>query len=199
MSCPSGQSCVAGVCQPEACGATTCATGQTCQAGVCTDMACQGVTCPAGKVCQQGMCIIGGSSCDGGVTDDVNNCGACGTVCPTPVHAAAACQAGTCGRGACAPGFYDIDGAATPGCESTCAGTTCTLPDGGTVTVTVPPGNEAGATAGLFSAGASLGSTAQANGQYRHLGMLGEAPGTAGTPSANGQYKNVGGFTGLAK
>jgi hypothetical protein len=127
------------------------------------------------------------------VQDDVNNCGACGTVCPAPLNSAARCNAGRCGRGACAAGFFDVDGELTPGCESRCTGLTCTLPDGGTVTLTVPPLPDTGA--GDVSAGPAVG---QSNATHRHTGAVGEGPGASG-PGSNSAHRHVGGLNGLRK
>ncbi len=93
-----------------------------------------GTTCAtpnATPVCSMGVCTVG--ACDPGFTDcdmmasngceintrgDVNNCGACGTRCPTPPSGSASCIAGVCGIGACAPGTADCDGNPSNGCET---------------------------------------------------------------------------------
>lgn len=75
---------------------------------------------------------------------------ACGA-CAAPVHAVAVCQAGRCGRGPCEPGWFDVDGDLTPGCESRCEGVRCALPDGGALTFSSPPLAE-GALGALSSA-----------------------------------------------
>jgi hypothetical protein len=64
--------------------------------------------------------------------------GACGP-CVEPVHAVALCLAARCGRGPCEPGWFDVDGDLTPGCESRCEGARCALPDGGVFTFSSPP------------------------------------------------------------
>lgn len=73
-------------------------------------------------------------ACDGRCTDvgfDPFNCGECGITCVVP-NAEPACTFGTCGLGACDPGWADCDGDPANGCEldTTCAagspcGTTC--------------------------------------------------------------------------
>lgn len=55
-TCPSGQECNPdGRCVDEGCAALTCPAGETCVAGACTD-ACFGAICPAGQVCTTGVC-----------------------------------------------------------------------------------------------------------------------------------------------
>jgi hypothetical protein len=196
VRCEAGQTCVQGTCRPEACGTMTCSPGNSCVNGTCTDTRCVGVTCAGGKVCREGTCTTGSSGCDAGVLDDPLNCGGCGHVCATPLNAPARCVAGQCGRGPCAAGFVDVDGDATLGCESTCSGLRCTLPDGGTITVTGPPVSEQ--SAGGFSASPAAGSTAQSNATHRHVGALGEGPGTSGA-SSNATHRNIGGLNGLQK
>ncbi|MEN9797551.1 MAG: hypothetical protein RL653_1247 [Pseudomonadota bacterium] len=61
------------------------------------------------------------NDCDGQVdessaADDVNNCGACGTVCVVP-NASPKCQGGACGVAVCNPGFGDCNGLGADGCE----------------------------------------------------------------------------------
>jgi hypothetical protein len=133
------------------------------------------------------------SGCDAGIQDDVANCGACGVVCPTPLHATARCAAGRCGRGPCAAGFFDVDGEATPGCEARCEGRVCTLPDGGALTLSAAPLPDTSA-GGLSSSAA----VEQANGAHRHTGALGEGPGTSGE-TTNAAHRNIGGITGLQR
>ncbi len=71
------------------------------------------------------ICDLRDDDCDGRVDEDVDrmtdmrNCGRCGRVCRA-VHASGTCEAGVCTRGACDPGFYDIDGLPGNGCEYAC-------------------------------------------------------------------------------
>jgi hypothetical protein len=53
---------------------------------------------------------------------DPNNCGNCGRICRSP-RASATCVAGACTIGACDPGFIDLDGVASNGCEFGCTPT----------------------------------------------------------------------------
>ncbi|MEN9796474.1 MAG: hypothetical protein RL653_170 [Pseudomonadota bacterium] len=103
------------------------------------------------------------------LASDVDNCGTCGNRCPAPLHARAVCRAGKCGRGPCEREHYDIDGAATFGCESTCAGAQCRLPNGQSVTLSVPAVHDLDAAAAVPS-GSAFGSKTSSNTTYRHEG-----------------------------
>jgi hypothetical protein len=71
------------------------------------------------------VCAPGYGDCNGNVTDgceinttiDVHHCGHCGSVCPSPAHAAAACDLGTCSF-RCDLNFGDCDGRDVNGCET---------------------------------------------------------------------------------
>jgi hypothetical protein len=200
VRCPTGQTCFEGTCQPEQCNGVTCEAGNVCASGRCTDVQCVGVQCRAGATCSKGKCSTPTTMCsDAGLETDVANCGACGVVCPSAIQAPTACTRGTCGRGTCNAGFFDVDGPATPGCESTCAGSTCTLPDGGSVVLTRPPTPEARGNFGVVSSGGSLGNTRQSNASFRHSGVMGDAAATGGARMSNGVFQNVGGITGLGR
>ncbi len=98
-----------------------------------------------GQVCSAGACVVtcasGLTNCSGSCTNrntDPNNCGACGTVCPTRANATPTCAAGTCGF-TCNAGFADCDRSAANGCEvnigsdtSNCGacGSVCTITNG---------------------------------------------------------------------
>jgi len=80
--------------------------------------------CVNGK-CSISACSKGTLDCNSDLSDgceidgsrDVNNCGACGTVCAGGDNAAAACRAGKCVL-SCNAGYLDCDGDAVNGCET---------------------------------------------------------------------------------
>ncbi|MCU0700486.1 MAG: hypothetical protein MUC96_28585 [Myxococcaceae bacterium] len=85
----------------------------------------------AGAVIEQPVQVVdAGAAVDAGAPD-------AGCSCPAVPNAVAVCLEGVCGRGPCAPGFFDLDPNA-PGCESTCQGAVCTGPSG-PITLTAPP------------------------------------------------------------
>lgn len=197
-TCASGTTCHQGTCVPNNCIDTNCPTGTACVGGACVDVPCIGVTCSLGTVCRGGRCEVV-TGCDGGTdagaVSDVNNCGQCGNVCPTPVNATRACVAGRCGRARCVAGFFDVDGRATFGCESQCSGATCTLPDGGQVTLTQPPVHEASVTVRELSSGGAHGAATQTSAQYHNVGVLGESSPVSAPQNeqTGGAFRNFGG------
>ena len=54
--------------------------------------------------------------CETNLREDLSNCGACGTICPTPANATPTCESGACGFD-CLDGFDDCDGDSATGCE----------------------------------------------------------------------------------
>ncbi|MFN7133884.1 MAG: putative metal-binding motif-containing protein [Myxococcales bacterium] len=174
----------------EGCAAAGCRDGETRACGV------------AGSDCVQtcanetfGACGTANGPID--AQNDPLNCGECGNVCPTPVNAAPMCQNGACGRSPCKPGFFDLDGAATFGCEARCSGRVCTLSDGTTVTLDARPLPELGLVFQTMSSGGSHGSAVQTSRTHTNVGTLGEStPPHAGgaTSASNKRYRHVGGF-----
>ncbi len=109
---PCGDSCPGGVCKGE------CAEGVTTCLGV--SLVCMGGVGPGPEVCNGKD-----DDCDG-VTDngfdltiDPLNCGACGASC-VPEHAVGGCDSGSCVIDACHPGFANVDGDPSTGCEYSC-------------------------------------------------------------------------------
>jgi hypothetical protein len=82
-----------------------------------------GTTTTTGGSGGQGACAAGFAHCTSDAKDScetdllrsVDNCGACGVVCPK-VNGTASCNAGEC-EVACDPGFADCDGSVKNGCE----------------------------------------------------------------------------------
>ncbi|MFT3708381.1 MAG: hypothetical protein QM817_12075 [Archangium sp.] len=80
----------------------------------------------SGSNCGIAACVGGFANCNGAYADgceiqistNVNHCGACNNVCPTPNNATATCP-GTCSY-ACNPQYYDLDLSGTNGCEYLC-------------------------------------------------------------------------------
>lgn len=144
------------------------------------------------------------NDCGGKIVDlatDPLHCGSCGNACATPLHATAVCARETCGRTPCEAGWFDFDGAETPGCEASCAGTTCTLRPGGAIVILAsPPLPETGLVGRAFASGSSGGSEIQTSATYTNVGTLGEAtpPGAGGTTiQQNANHRHQGGFNAL--
>ncbi|MFT3921064.1 MAG: hypothetical protein QM778_00885 [Myxococcales bacterium] len=83
-------------------GPTDCASG-LCQQEHCCDAACDGVCSRCDVSGSEGTC----KALDYSAADDVNNCGACGSVCSSS-HVAPSCTGGQC-DGACADGYADCN------------------------------------------------------------------------------------------
>ena len=99
-----------------------------------------------GSVCTIKSCNPGFADCDGNpsngcevsLSNDVNNCGSCGTLCATP-NGTPSCVGSVCTIKSCNPGFADCDGNPSNGCEvslsndvNNCGGcgTACVTPNG---------------------------------------------------------------------
>ncbi len=140
VTCTSTEQCVAGLCQPRACGVRECAAGELCADGGCVAAECLNTTCLPGEVCVRGACVptdcagqtcAAGTVCADGVCVDARCLGvACdvGFACT-----AGQCLASSCGdAGACSPGTSCVDGACI---DTRCVGVTCPTGqqcDGGT-------------------------------------------------------------------
>jgi len=103
--------------------------------------ACRVGTCNFGYVdfdgmpsngCEYGCVNTGTERCDGvdnncnhvvdegfNLTNDPNNCGACGRTCSF-ANATALCATSACAMGACLPNFYNLNGSTADGCEYGC-------------------------------------------------------------------------------
>lgn len=122
-----------GQCEPGCNDASDCDDGipcsvedHTCKCNVDSD-------CGVGTVCDAGACVAGCSAeqpCDGGLTccdgtcfdvlNDAEHCGGC-DACPPLMNAESDCSLGACGFAGCQAGFFDCDGQAATGCESSAA------------------------------------------------------------------------------
>ena len=141
--------------------------------------------CGSSPTAAPGVC--GGQAAD--LQTDTSNCGTCGNVCPAPLHASAACSAGVCGRGACDPGWFDVE-VSVPGCESGGEG------------VTAAPLPKTGLVFQAFASGSSYGDRVQVGTTHTNVGALGESTppavkdskGWIFEESVDGKHKNVSGL-----
>ena len=98
-----------------------CAADETFCGGACVSTACSPsqtfstVTCRCEDNCPAGQTVCSGVCRD--LSTDVNNCGACGTICSV-ANGTAACVQGVCTVATCNAGFGDCDGVAANGCET---------------------------------------------------------------------------------
>ncbi len=116
--CPSGQTTCAGICVNTQTNVSNCGScGNACPIAPNATPSCAGGNCSL--VCNAGYgdCNINSvDGCEASVLSDVNNCGACGNICPTPANGTRTCTNGTCGV-SCNPGFANCDNNSANGCE----------------------------------------------------------------------------------
>jgi Cys-rich repeat protein len=98
----------------EHCGACGRACAFANASGACASGACRLVRCNPGFADCDGNPLNG---CEVNLATDIDHCGACRNVCPTPMGGGAACRAGMCTVGACARPLADCNGSPTDGCE----------------------------------------------------------------------------------
>lgn len=104
---------------PANCG--TCGTG--CDGApnaypVCVAGGCQGVCAADFGDCDADLGESGTNGCETDLLTSALHCGVCGAACTAPPNAAAVCNAGTCGMGACDEGFMNCDPHTFNGCET---------------------------------------------------------------------------------
>lgn len=136
-------------CSQGACGIVQCASGYAdcngnpadgCEANLASDSnhcgacntACTSQPYTSATACQSAACVVtscaaGHANCDTqypngcevATSSDINNCGACGTVCSTPANASGvACQSSACVLSGCNGGFANCNGQYGDGCET---------------------------------------------------------------------------------
>ena len=123
--------------------------------------------CPANTADCGGTCVD--------LQTNVAYCGACDKSCTGVLHAGTAgCSGGKCTRSICETGFFDLDGDASNGCEASCSGRVCRLPNGGTITLAAPPLPEGVVHSAAFVAAGQTQDqgAAQQNSQYTNVGTL---------------------------
>jgi hypothetical protein len=80
----------------------------------CTTGTCGIASCSAGYGnCDNQLA----NGCETAFASDLNNCGSCGNVCPTPANGVAACANGMCTLASCNAGFSDCNKNPADGCE----------------------------------------------------------------------------------
>ncbi len=94
--------------------------GKVCPGGmnsspVCTNGICSTIPCMAPFQECNGNPADG---CEANTATDINNCAACGTVCPAVANGTIGCKAGVCGIGVCNAPFKNCDNNAGTGCET---------------------------------------------------------------------------------
>ncbi|MFO0601159.1 MAG: hypothetical protein U0228_37970 [Myxococcaceae bacterium] len=131
-SCVQGELCLGGNCVP-ACSPNQLFCSGECVTPMTDKLHCNGCNqpCPGDSLCSMGTCTakcnLPNETCDAGAglplhcadtRVDVDNCGACGVVCPPAAHAFRLCVQGNCDHTQCQVGFGDCDGIPENGCET---------------------------------------------------------------------------------
>ena len=102
-----------------ACGSDVGACMAGVEACVAGRIQCMGATEPSTETCNTMDDDCDGSTDEGFLSNDINNCGTCGNRCEFD-NAFAQCSMGTCELVVCDDGFFDVNGSDADGCEYAC-------------------------------------------------------------------------------
>ncbi|MCC7537776.1 MAG: hypothetical protein IT379_16250 [Deltaproteobacteria bacterium] len=166
-----------GLCRTTCMTTAECAANHTCVGGTCRRN--DGQPCVAGTECVSNNCCAGFCR---NVTNDINNCGACGTAC-TNAHGTTSCSGSMC-QPVCNPStaWGNCDGNRPNGCETDLQ--TLSNCGGCGVGCSLPNASESCSTGSCTITGCSLGfshcDTSQANGcEVNHSAYTGGMCGSA--------------------